>query len=180
MIWRLAENRDDPRACALADRHYSRQRPGARGFIPPGRCMVLVSPNPVRAVWVTVWQKPQYTRHAWPGAWVCSIFRNEAGDVWRSSDLIRQAVAATRFYQQLIPTWICEPPPTQGMITFVDPRHVRSRNPGYCFLKAGFRRVGRTRSRRLHVLQMSLSEMPPPEQPRLPEVPLVTFLEKAS
>lgn len=90
MTWHIS-NRADPRAAALADRHYSRQTIGARQFVPPGRCFVLVQDS---AYWVTSWPFAQFVRHAWAGAWICSAFRNEG--VGLSSELIREAVAATR------------------------------------------------------------------------------------
>ena len=46
MRWFLS-NRQDPEARVLADRHYSRQNPGAPGFVPPGRCIVLKVPGKV-------------------------------------------------------------------------------------------------------------------------------------
>jgi len=116
--------------------------------VPPGRCVVLVIPE--ACYWVTSWPFPEYVKHAWPGAWVCSAFRNlprctvcglpgdccpvhptaPARPTDRSSDLIVEALAATRFY------WA---PPPEGMITFVDPTKVkRKRDPGRCFRKAGF------------------------------------------
>jgi len=71
-------------------------------------------PSPLigRALWVTSWPFAQYVNHRWGGAWVCSCFR--AG---RASVLIRDALAATRHtYGE---------PPTLGMVTFIDRRHVR-------------------------------------------------------
>jgi hypothetical protein len=38
------------------------------------------------------------------------------------------------------------PPPKDGFVTYVDARKVRSTNPGYCFLKSGWRRVGKSKS----------------------------------
>ena len=89
MRWRLVSP-CDPVGRALADRHYSRQTPGSRRFVPPGRCVVLVSLCG-RAVWATVQQR--HVRHQWPGAWMCSIFRNEGAGM--SSELVAEALAAT-------------------------------------------------------------------------------------
>jgi hypothetical protein len=96
----------------MADRHYNRQKVGTPQFVPPGRCLVLKAD---RALWVTSWPFGEYVKHRWPGAWVCSAFRNEGEG--RASDLIRSAVAATRFYYG-------DPPPL-GMVTFLDRRHVQ-------------------------------------------------------
>lgn len=153
MPWKLS-NRAHPYAALIADRHYSRQKPGTRQFVSPGRCLVLLGVHGT-ALWVTSW--PQYVRHAWPGAWVCALFRNEGAGL--SSELIQSAVAATR--------WRYGSPPPAGMITFVDPSKVRTkRDPGRCFLRAGFRRIGMTGSR-LFVLQLLGEEMPSPRAPRL-------------
>lgn len=115
--------------------------------------MVLMAGD--NAVWVTSWPFAEYVKHAWPGAWVCSIFRNEGAGL--SSDLIRDAVAATRaFYGE---------PPALGMITFVNADKVRpKRDPGRCFVKAGFRRVGFTKGG-LVALQLLPADMPEPAAP---------------
>jgi len=132
MIWQVA-HRADPRCVALADRHYSRQKIGTPQFVPPGRCLVLYAKTEIgEAVWVTSWPFAQYVKHAWAGAWVCSMFRNEGAGL--SSEMITEAVAATRFYYG--------DPPALGMITFVLPMAIRSTNPGYCYQVAGWRRAG--------------------------------------
>lgn len=96
VIWHLS-HRADPFAAAIADRHYSRQKPGTPQFVPPGRCIVLRAGTVERgAYWTTSWPFGIYVRHRWPGAWMCSAFRNEGAGV--ASEMIRQAVAATRFY----------------------------------------------------------------------------------
>ncbi len=127
MLWRLSW-RADPIARRMADRHYNRQNVGSDQFVPPGRCLVLVTTDS-SAFWVTSWPFGEYVKHAWPGAWMNSAFRNEGGHL--ASDLIRAAVSATR--------WKYGEPPSIGMITFVDPSKVRrKRDPGRCFLRAGF------------------------------------------
>lgn len=130
MIWSLA-HRADPRSAELADRHYSRQKPGTPQFVPPGRCLVLHASVKQRgAYWVTSWPFAEYTKHAWAGAWICSAFRNEGCGL--SSEMICDAVAATR--------WKWPSIPRLGMVTFVDAAKVHhKRDPGRCFLKAGFR-----------------------------------------
>lgn len=133
MRWRESF-KADPRARPLADRHYNRQKVGSPQFMPPGRSLVLLT-DAADALWGSSWPKAEYVRHAWPGAWICSVFRNESPQ--RASDLIRDAVAATRA------AW-GDPPPL-GMVTFVDAEKVRhKRDPGRCFLRAGFRPVGKT------------------------------------
>jgi hypothetical protein len=91
MRWRRS-HRFDPRALPLADRHYNRQTIGSPQFVPPGRCFVLLT-DAEDALWVTSWPYAAFTRHAWAGAWMNSMFRNESANL--SSELIREAVAAT-------------------------------------------------------------------------------------
>ncbi len=134
MRWRVSD-RCDPAGASLADRHYNRQSIGHPNFVPPGRNLCFVT-ECGRAVWTTSWPFAEYVRHAWAGAWVNSIFRNEGAGL--SSELILEAIAATRW------TW---EPPELGIITFVDATKVRhKRDPGRCYRKAGFKHVGFTKS----------------------------------
>ena len=152
--WRVSD-RCDPAARPLADRHYNRQSVGAPNFVPPGRCLVLKAGRPVSALWVTSWPFAEYTKHAWAGAWVNSTFRNEGGGL--SSELIRAAVAATR--------WRWPSVPTLGLVTFVDSTKVKhKRDPGRCYIRAGFRRAGFTKGG-LHALQLLPDDMPAPQAP---------------
>lgn len=115
--------------------------------------MVLLTPE-ADALWVTSW--PRFAQHRWEGAWINSHFRNENPSNL-SSELIREAVAATLAQ--------FGPAPPDGMITMVAPESVRSSNPGYCYLMAGFKKVGYTVKRRRLVLQLLPSEMPEPIPP---------------
>lgn len=158
MDWTLS-HRCDPLARVLADRHYNRQSIGAPNFVPPGRCLVLLK-DTLDAFWVTSWPFAEYVRHRWGGAWICSAFRNES--TMLSSELIRQAIAATRV------KW--PETPELGMITFVDASKVRNkRDPGRCYRKAGFKHVGYTEGG-LVALQLLPGEMPAPE----PAKPVIT------
>lgn len=149
--WAVSD-RADPASVAIADRHYNRQKPGTPQFVPPGRCLVLRVPD-APVLWVTSWPFAEFVKHDWPGAWINSCFRSEAPDRFLASDLIRAAVAAT------IARW--PEPPDLGMVTFVDPRKVRKGEPGYCYRRAGFRRVGKTKGG-LIAWQMLPDEMPAP------------------
>ncbi len=148
--------RADPRGAALADRHYTRRRVGSKQFVPPGRCLVLITPC-ARAVWVTHFPFRRYVKHRWAGAWICSLFRNEGAGL--SSALIRSAVRETIEHYGEIP-W-------RGMVTFVAAEKVRSANPGYCFKLAGFRNVGARKDAGHVALQLHPSRMPglPPYTP---------------
>lgn len=155
MRW-VVSHRFDRRGASMADRHYSRGKIGSPQFVAPGRNLVLLTPD-ASALWVTVIHDAETTKHAWPGAWECSMFRNEGPDL--SSELILEAVAATR--------WKYGEPPAVGMITFVDAARTRhKRDPGRCFVRAGFRRLTeRTKKRGLVVLQMTPDAMPEPREP---------------
>jgi hypothetical protein len=76
-----------------------------------------------------------------------------------SSDLIREAVAVTRWY------WPDVPP--LGMVTFVDAGKTRrKRDPGRCYVRAGWTRLReRTKEDGLIVLQLLPGEMPEPCAP---------------
>ena len=146
-------HRADPPAVRIADRHYNRQKPGTPQFVPPGRCLVLLSEEKM-ALWVTSWPFAKYVKHNWAGAWINSLFRNEGNIL--SSILIEEAIAAT--------IWHWKSPPKLGIITFVDANQIKSTNPGYCYQKAGFEKVGFTNGG-LVVLQILPENMPEPMPP---------------
>jgi hypothetical protein len=149
--WHLS-HRFDVRARPLADRHYNRRKVGSPQFAPPGSCLVLLTEG-ATALWITSWPKGEYVRHAWPGAWINTLFRNEDRDIHLSSELILEAVAATCAYYGS--------PPKQGMVSFVDETKVtHKRDPGRCYLKAGFTFVGRTAKDDLLAFQLAPGDMP--------------------
>ncbi len=158
MIWRPS-HRADPEACAIADRHYNRQKVGSPQFVPPGRCKVFLATEG-SALWVTSWPFAQYVKHAWAGAWVNSLFRREEGP-WLASEMIREAIAATRREWET---------PELGMVTFVNADKIRrKRDVGRCYLRAGFEPVGMTKGG-LHAFQILPNAMPealPSAQPSL-------------
>lgn len=130
----------DPTGVALFRRHYS-FKPRKRGpqkqphFAGPGEKLVLLTPD-ARALFV--WRKFK-SGDEQPGV-NCTVFRNEGAA--RSSDLIREADRIA---------W--EKWPGERHYTYVNPRRVRSSNPGFCFLMAGWRKCGTTKARRLLVLE---------------------------
>lgn len=159
MTWEISY-RADPRARELSDRHYNRQSIGAPNFVPPGRCLVLYAENGNgKAFWVTSWPYAEYVKHKWAGAWICSAFRNEGAGV--SSDLIREAVAATRAY--------FGDPPSLGMVIFIDREMVRptmvhgKKTWGRTYKLAGFTECGKTKGGLL-AFQLLPSDMPKPEE----------------
>jgi hypothetical protein len=155
----LTSHRFDTDVLPLADRHYNRRKVGSPQFVPPGRCVVFKT-GCLRAVWTTSWPFAQYVRHAWPGAWVNSIFRNEGAGL--SSELIREAIAATRNVWPAVPDL--------GCVTFVDARKTRhKRDPGRCYRRAGFHHVGFTKGG-LWAFQMLPADMPEACAPLLMQV----------
>lgn len=107
----------------LADRHYSRRTVGARQFAYSGRKLVLRDPAGL-VLWVWMFPDPDMRMDGQTG-YNCAIFRNESSR--RSSDIILEAE------QHAIRRW-----GPGRMYTYVDPAKVRSTNPGYCYLKAGW------------------------------------------
>ncbi|MGH9420468.1 MAG: hypothetical protein ACRD3J_10865 [Thermoanaerobaculia bacterium] len=163
-IWERS-SRGDARARPLADRHYNRQKIGAPQFVPPGRCLVLLTPG-ADALWVTSYPYAEYVQHAWAGAMMNSLFRNENPEHC-ASDLIRAAVEET------CKEWT---PPPMGLVSFVDPQHVRPTRRrgqdiyGYCYLKAGFRHVGYTKKGLWAWQWLPPYMLEPLEWPKLPVV----------
>lgn len=127
-------------AAALYDRHYSRNlgSVGSDRIAGPGRKMVLLTPC-ARAlfVWRQFISKDPLASNDDVN---CAVFRNEGAGL--ASDLIRAAMALAWA------RW-----PGQRLYTYVNPRRVRSTNPGCCFLRAGWRRCGTTKTRRLLILE---------------------------
>lgn len=122
--------RDDVRARELADDHYSRQTPGSKDFMSSGKTLVLLTSDAL-AVWGVI----ENMDPAGGLRWRCSIFRN-TGRV-RSSTLVKEATERTYAY------WLRHYGgyPPVGLTTEVDPKKTRrKRDPGRCFVKAGWTR----------------------------------------
>lgn len=113
----------DPEMSQLADRHYSRRTVGARQFLYSGRKLVLRNAEGT-ILWAWLFPDPTMRMDAQTG-YNCAIFRNESDR--RSSDIIREAEQ-----------WAIEKWGMDRMYTYVDPSKVRSSNPGYCYLQAGW------------------------------------------
>jgi len=124
----------DGEMSVLADRHYSRQTPGARQFCPNGRKLVLR--NTAGTV-LFVWMHQQYRRDGLIGGYHCTLFRNESNRL--SSKIILEAEKLA------VRKWGFQPVFTR-FFTYVDPHRIKSQNPGCCFLKAGWRRIGVSKS----------------------------------
>lgn len=132
----------DPRALALYERHYSAHhyrdhRPKRLTFVGPGEKLVLLTPDGLA---LYAWRRSAFTDYEGIN---CTVFRNEGPR--RSSDLIR--VAAEHAWSR----W-----PGERLYTFVDARKIRSTNPGYCFLMAGWRLTGR-RTKDLGLIELEVT-----------------------
>lgn len=129
-LWYLTKD-GDASCLALYERHYScyRYRDGRKRvlFAGPGEKIVLRTGD---ADALFVWRK--FIDASGQRGINCAVFRNEGAA--RSSELIRQADAIADH------VW-----PGERHYTYVDPKAVRSANPGFCFMAAGWRRCGVTK-----------------------------------
>lgn len=117
----------DPEMAALADRHYSRRTVGARQFTYSGRKLILRNAEGT-VLWAWYYPNEAY-RFDGQAGYNCAIFRNESDRL--ASDIILEAE------QHAIDKW-----GPNRMYTYIDGEKVRSTNPGYCYLKAGWHRHG--------------------------------------
>jgi len=139
MNWISVKDADD-RARGLFLRHYSAMhykdgRP-RRKFIGPGEyiCLMTVTCDALFA-----WRK--FIDKSGQCGVNCAVFRNEG--TLLSSDLIEEAddIAWQRW-------------PGARLYTYVNAKKIRSTNPGYCFLQAGWRRCGFSKARKLVILEI--------------------------
>ena len=125
--WSVVKDGNDT-ARDIFNNHYSRRRytDGRKSllFVGPGEKIVLVTPD---ALALFVWRK--FISDDNQQGVNCAVFRNEGPTL--SSKLILEA---ERFAWD---RW-----PNKRLYTYVNPRKVRSTNPGYCFLKAGWNKCG--------------------------------------
>lgn len=127
-LWWLTKD-GDADCYALYERHYSAQKNRnrkIRQFVGPGEAIVLRTFDGDACF---VWRK--FIDDSGEGGVNCAFFRNESGH--QSSQLIRQADAVADL------VW-----PGERHYTYVDSTAIRSTNPGFCFLRAGWKRCGRT------------------------------------
>lgn len=130
-VWWLTKDGDID-CLELYERHYSayQYKDGRKRklFVGPGEKVVLRTASGDA---MFVWRK--FIDDSGQDGINCAVFRNESQH--RSSDLVRQADAIADCL------W-----PHSRHYTFVRSSAVKSANPGYCFLVAGWRRCGRTKS----------------------------------
>lgn len=145
-VWNFVKD-GDVRAYSMFKRHYSFEdyKDGRRRdqnnrnrhlFVGPGKKIVLMTQQCDALI---VWRK--FIDKSGQQGVNCAIFRNESK--YLSSELILEAEKIA---------W--EIFPGERLYTYVNPRKIRSSNPGYCFLKAGWRKLDeKTKSRKLIILE---------------------------
>jgi len=115
----------------MYERHYSayHYRDGRKRklFCGPGEKMVLLAMSEDAFF---VWRK--FIDDSGQRGVNCAAFRNEGDN--KSSELIKEAVSLAR------KRW-----PKERFYTYVNPRKIKSTNPGYCFIKAGWKKCGFTK-----------------------------------
>ena len=125
----------DPIGRAMVNRHYSAHhyKDGRKPklFVGPGEKMVLATGDRL-----ALFVRRKFIDDSGQAGVNCAVFRNEGPLL--SSTLILEA-------EQLAwQRW-----PGERLYTYVDPRKVKSSNPGYCFIKAGWRKCGTTKNGKL-------------------------------
>lgn len=136
--WFAAKDGDRD-ALSLYERHYScykyADKRKRRKIVGQGEYLMLIT---AEANALFVWRKFR-SMDGQKGV-NCAVFRNE-GKI-KSSVLIKEAMELA--WQR----W-----PGERLYTYVNPRKIRSSNPGYCFLQAGWRRCGVTKKRKYLILE---------------------------
>jgi hypothetical protein len=126
---------------SLYHRHYSHRvyRDGRDPalFVGPGQKLVLLSPD---ALAVFVWRR--FIDKSGQTGINCAIFRNESP---RKSSVLIQAADELAWER-----WPDEP----RHYTYVNPIRVRSTNPGFCFLVAGWNICGISKDKDLRILEI--------------------------
>ena len=125
----------DPSVVALYGRHYSARRyrdgrPRRLVVGPDERVVLITSAGDAVLVWRRFRSYDPLARGV-----NCAIFRHENPEATASELLRAGEVHARR-------RW----PRESTLYTYVNAERIRSTNPGYCFLMAGWRRVRRTKS----------------------------------
>lgn len=139
-LW-VAVKDGHPLGKVIFDRHYSRRhyQDGRKTmlYVGPGEKLVLIGRDGQS---LFVWRK--FISEAKDQTGInCAVFRNEGPEL--SSSLVREAdaIADARW-------------PGERHYTYVDAAKVRhKRDPGRCFLKAGWRRCGISKDRGLVILE---------------------------
>lgn len=127
----IAGQDGEPELRQIYERHYScrvyKDGRKPKQFIGPGEHIVLTTPKRNA---LFVWRK--FIDKSGQQGINCAVFRNESPKL--SSALICEADAIANF------CW-----PGERHYTYVRASAIRSRNPGFCFLCAGWKRCGHTK-----------------------------------
>lgn len=131
--------------------HYSfrkwRRRNGKNGkrMVGPGESIVLLGKDN-KAIFI--WRRQLYSKDGQTGV-NCMVFRNlhtkeeqQQNKRFQSSTLLLEAeeIAVRRW-------------PGERLFTYVNPKKVKSANPGYCYKMAGWTLCGESKAQRLLILQ---------------------------
>lgn len=116
--------------------------------MPPGETIILLTPDNLA---VFGWWRPAPSSGLSAmnnlDGWTCTIFRNEGAEL--SSNLILDAERCLKEIATSIGP--------DGMLTYVWDKKIKSVNPGCCFKKAGWRRIGRSADGRKTLLQKEVA-----------------------
>ena len=129
----------NPVAAEIFSRHYSKyvyadgRRP--KLFVGPGEKIVLLSKQNNA---LFVWRK--FISADGQDGVNCAIFRNESELLSSMLLLEAEKIAASRW-------------PGERFYTYVNPRMIKSPNPGYCFKVNGWKQIGITKKRKLIILE---------------------------
>ena len=126
----IITNHFDQECRLLADRHYSRRTPGARQFCYSGRKLVLRNAEGT-VLFAWMYPKPEMRMDGQRG-YNCAIFRNESDRL--SSEIILEAE------QFAFDKW--DP---SRLYTYINPRKIKSSNPGCCFKIAGWKFIQKSK-----------------------------------
>lgn len=128
--------------------HYSRRTPGSKTFTGVGQEVVFVHESGL-AVWAVVRQKTPSKRGSGASRgrngvtdakprfiWRNMLFRRLPGCPVQASDLIRTATSATyAAWEQRYGSL-----PTERLRTEIGIKAIKSKNPGYCYKVAGYKK----------------------------------------
>lgn len=123
----------------LFDRHYSRHRyrDGRRPklFVGPGTKLVLITESGDA---LFVWRK--FKDASGQQGINCAIFRNESPLLSSTMIMDAERIAWDKW-------------PNERLYTYVKATAIKSSNPGYCFIKAGWQKCGITKWNKLVILE---------------------------
>ena len=145
MIW-YATHDGDPAAYQLMTRHYTFQKyadgrrsdmrnPNRFLICGPGEKMVLVTPD-YSALFI--WRK--FIDDSGQVGINCAVFHNESEILSSLMILEAEELAWARW-------------PGERLYTYVNAKKVKSANPGYCFLMAGWQKCGLSQAKKLIILE---------------------------